>query len=115
MAHIALPATLLYHSNHDQRPGYYADEIVPRMIEDLRVRYGCRPSQMLIHVIGGANSKSQKDPFQVGKRNVDVVSSILKEHQLKFDATQVGGHVSRTVYFKNATGELEIRTQNMVL
>lgn len=115
MAHVALPEPLAHMGVQRHKPAYFATEIVPLMLNLLGSEYRCHPRQLLIHVIGGAVSRSEKDPFQVGRRNVRAVSDILRHHQLPFTANNVGGHLSRTVSFSLSTGALEIKTQEMMI
>lgn len=115
MAHVALPEPLEHMGALKHKPAYFATEIVPKMLDLMAHQYRCPKENLLIHVIGGAISRSEKDPFQVGNRNVKTVKSILRLNRLAYTANDVGGHLSRTVSFNLGTGSLEIKTQEMMI
>ncbi len=115
MAHIALPERLPSANLGRHKPAYFADVAVPLLLNAMRTNFMCQPSKLVVHLIGGAESRSEKDPFQVGRRNVEQIKMLLQEQQMRYTAIDVGGHLSRTVTFHLASSALEIKTQEMML
>lgn len=115
MAHIALPERLEHASMGRHKDAYFADEAVPLLLNTLQQRFLCKPQNLVVHLIGGAVSRSEKDPFQVGKRNLEAIKQMLNARQMRYTAVDVGGHFSRTVTFEVETGSLEVRSQQMML
>jgi len=70
---------------------------------------------MKIHIIGGAESKDEKDCFRIGTRNVEVVRKLIRHYKLHIVHEETGGHVSRTVAIDINTGAVTIKRQNMIL
>lgn len=115
LAHIALP----YSHQRDQqdcfsnKPAYYADVIVPQLVEYFLKRGYCKKNQLQISLIGGAAALSKNDVFQVGKMNIVMVKSILRHYDMRPQQLDVGGNLSRTVYVSN--GQVTVKCQNMIL
>lgn len=114
MAHIALPERLAGAQNHLHKPAYYADEAFPLLLAPFQRQRGYQAEKLQVHLIGGAVSRSEKDPFQVGQRNLEKVKALLRYHGLRYTAVDVGGHLSRTVEFDLATTALLVKTQAML-
>lgn len=114
MAHIALPERLSGGLKHQHKPAYFADEAVPLLLAPFEVQRGYRADKLQVHLIGGAVSRFEKDPFQVGQRNLEKVKALLRYHGLRYTAVDVGGHLSRTVEFDLGTTALVVKTQAML-
>jgi chemotaxis protein CheD len=111
MIHMALP-----NSTQDQqmKPGYFVSEGIPNFFHDINVNYGCDLKDLTIGVFGGI-CLQEDDYFQIGKKNIEMTKSIIREMGLRFTYNQTGGNLSRTLYLEVNTGEISIRTQPMTL
>jgi chemotaxis protein CheD len=47
--------------------------------------------------------------FNIGKRNYESLTALLKEHGLAIHAEQVGGMVNRAMYLDLATGDVRLK------
>lgn len=107
MIHIALPESLINPSRAKERPGYFADTGLPLLLQHM-AQYGCSPRGhgMFAKLAGGASVMSINDTFNIGRRNVQAVRSILQGYGLKIAADDVEGTISRTVSALISTGEV---------
>lgn len=110
MAHIVLPK-----GKSSFRPGYFAEKTVPELLDFFINEKGIKKEQLIIHMIGGAESKNKKDIFKVGEKNISKISSILKKNGLKAINNDTGGNISRTVSIDVKDGNIKIKQQNMIL
>lgn len=113
MAHIVLPEQDVSHKPDVLREAYFADDIVPKLIKFFRSRTYCSSSKLKVLMIGGAVSSLETDVFKVGQRNVRKIKSILDDHNLKYDASEVLGRFSRTVEVQIDTGKVIVKKQEM--
>lgn len=117
LAHIVLPEL----ERKDQieylrtKPGYFANQLVPRVLEQYLNIYGSQKGDLQIVLVGGANSRCENDLFRVGCKNVEAIRRILREYQLRPTWMDVGGTFSRTVEVHVGSGEVTIRSQKMVI
>lgn len=114
MAHVALPERLRSAEVGRHKPAYFADEAIPLLLERFRRSCNLSSDQLHVHLVGGAESRSEKDPFQVGPRNLEKIKALLRAQGLRYTAVDVGGHMSRTVTFDLGTSELLVKSQNML-
>ena len=110
LIHIALPN----HENIEvikKRPYYFANTGVPLLIDGMCQKYGCYKDDLKITLIGGAMSKRIDDIFNIGIKNLQMIKKILNNYNLKYQATEIGGMLSRTVEIDVATGLIEVYSQ----
>lgn len=117
MAHIVLPETdgTDYYKYIDNKPGYYADIIIPKLIDDFTSNELCQMERLQVSIVGGADSRNPEDVFKVGPRNVEKVNVCLRNYGIRPVLVDVGGNVSRTVEIFVNNGHVEIRRQNMIV
>ncbi len=110
MVHIVLPSP---EENRENRigPYYYAITGVPLMITRLCSEFGCLKSELSTRLFGGADSIREKDFFRLGRKNIMMVKDVLSNMSLKYDATETGGFISRTLEMNVSTGKILINTQ----
>lgn len=108
LVHIALPSSNINVRHSDEKPGYYADTAVNCLLNKFQNQYNCSKSELIINIFGGADALWGNDMFQVGKRNVEAVKSMLKEHRMIFHHEETGGVYSRTVEADVATGTIKV-------
>lgn len=117
LAHIVLPQfchneELLQFSS---KPAYYADIIVPRVIEYFLNNAKHQEKHLQIQLVGGADSLNKQDVFHVGMKNIEMIKSILRSYSLVPFKMDVGGNVSRTVRVYVKDGNITIKSKNMIL
>lgn len=107
MIHIALPESQINPARAQERPGYFADTGLPLLLQQM-TQFGCAPrgQGMFVKMAGGASVMSINDTFNIGRRNVAAVRSIIQGYGLKIIAEDVEGTISRTVSALVSTGEV---------
>lgn len=115
MAHIVLPDI----ERRDQynylknQPAYFANLIVPKMLDTFLLKNGCRKNMIQITVVGGAQSNWEQDCFQVGKKNIEMILLILQKYNMKPQKVDVGGTISRAVVISASNGEVVIKSRKI--
>ncbi len=117
LAHVVLPnfnrkGELSYLNN---KPAYYADLIVPKLVNFFLCTSGCKENQLQIQLVGGADSLNKGDVFHVGIRNIEMIKTILRSYSLAPFKTDVGGNFSRTVQVNVKDGNVIIKSNKMII
>jgi chemotaxis protein CheD len=112
MIHIALPSPPLG-SESTVKCCYYASVGIPYFISCMSRDYGCLKGELIISLYGGANSIRTYDAFNIGRKNIDASRNILSEMNLKFNDTETGKSVSRTIELDILTGQVVIAYQQI--
>ncbi|MDF1616289.1 chemotaxis protein CheD [Petrocella sp. FN5] len=117
MAHIVLPenSSTRNQALYKMKPGYFASDIVPLMVNYFLKKLGCSKSQLEIKLVGGAVSSQETDRFLVGQKNIAMVRHLIRAYGLKMDDTETGERFSRTVTVKVSNGHVHVKRQNMIL
>ena len=113
LAHILLPDSVHCPPGREKGVGYYADTAVPAMIREFFGVAGILNAQktgVVAKMAGGATvgSSGRDSLFQVGRRNVEAVIRLLKQHHLPLVNQDIGGAVSRTVSITIDSGEVVV-------
>ncbi len=110
-AHIMLPQA--FADKPIDKPGKFADTAVPEILSMLE-RLGGNRSRLVWAMAGGAQvfkfSADTSGKLDVGVRNVEAVSALVKSMGLKCIAKEVGGNLGRTVMMDAETGLITVRT-----
>jgi len=114
MIHIALPSRSTGQLING-KPGYYADEGLFSLINTLESHYQFRFGTAEINVFGGAIPSKTPDIFKIGTRNLQAVDEILRSKNLRYQAYEVGGVVSRTIELSVKNGEIKIKRQPLII
>ncbi len=109
MVHVALPNSSINPARAKDRPGYFADTGIPRILEEM-AKLGCHPKGkgMFVKLAGGAAIMDHNDTFNIGKRNVLAIKKILWSYGMGPRSEDVGGTFSRTVSISVNTGEVTL-------
>lgn len=117
MAHIVLPepSNKLSLEPYKMKPSYFATDIVPKLLQHFTGRLNCNRNELVVHVIGGADSIEVNDVFLVGKKNVAMIKKLLESYGIRIDYLDTGGNSSRTVSIKSSSGLVQVKKQKMIL
>lgn len=117
LAHIVLPEVTYSEQskNRGDKPSYYADVIVPKLMEKFLNNTYFRGNHLLIQLVGGANSLNKEDSFHVGFRNIEMIKNILRSYGIVPYKMDVGGNISRTVSVNVKDGNVIVKSHNMIL
>jgi chemotaxis protein CheD len=113
LAHVMLPC---FEEAHDKsNPLKFSDIAIAMMIDEMK-RRGARPQSMIAKTFGGANMFpeiiSSDSPMDIGKRNVLAVRKELEGYGIQIAASEVGGHIGRTVIFDTSDNSVTVKTAN---
>ncbi len=108
LLHVMLPESKIDPDKAERQPAMFMDSGIPALF---RAAYELKAEKhrVQICVAGGAQVMDSSGFFSIGKRNYEMLKSILNEHGLKIHAEQVGGMVSRSMYLNLATGEVRLK------
>ncbi|MEJ2199507.1 MAG: chemotaxis protein CheD [Desulfuromonadaceae bacterium] len=107
MVHVALPESKINRAKALERPGYFADTGIPKLLEEM-TKLGCQPKGkgLIVKLAGGAAIMDHNDTFNIGKRNILAVKKVLWGYGMGPRSEDVGGTFSRTVSVSVKTGEV---------
>lgn len=108
MIHIVLPKRPEY-SASNQNLCYYASTGVPLFIQKMQDQ-GCKKSELIVKVYGGAATVRTDDCFNIGSRNLHEVQNLLSRLNVCYTLVNVGGSISRTLFMDVATGAIKVNT-----
>jgi len=117
MAHIVLPENSGIRNQvlYKMKPGYFATDIVPIMVDYFLIKLGCSKNQLEVYLVGGAVSGQTTDRFLVGQKNKAMVNHLIRGYGLNMDDSETGDRFSRTVTVKVSNGQVHVKRQNMIL
>jgi len=110
MLHTVLPDHHLVNSSITN-PSYFVSTGVPLLLNRLEKEFGCKKRDLIIRLYGGANSINQSDLFHIGKKNLNAITHLLTDLNLKYTFSDVGGNESRTIEIKVASGDVKVFKQ----
>jgi chemotaxis protein CheD len=108
LLHAMLPDSSIDPLKASVQPAMFVDTGIPdlfRAASDLRAE----KDRVQICVVGGAQIMDTSGLFNIGRRNYDALVSLLAQYGLRIHAEQVGGHVSRSMFLRLATGEVRLK------
>ncbi len=110
LAHILLPSETL--SQDRSNRAKFPATAVPLLLERMRV-LGANRARIVAKLAGGASMFTALLPtsgLQMGERNLIAARSALASASIPVVAEDVGGGHGRNVFFKVASGEVEVRS-----
>jgi chemotaxis protein CheD len=109
MIHIALPESKVNMNRAKEKPGFFADTGIPKLLDALgKIGGPAKGKGVKVKLVGGASIMDKNEIFNIGKRNVLAIKKILWAHGLGAVAEDVGGTISRTVSINVSSGEVKI-------
>jgi chemotaxis protein CheD len=107
LLHAMLPLSKINPQKASENPLMFVDTGVPRLFEEL-YSMGARKHRLVIKAAGCGRPMGNNELFKIGERNYTVLKKILWKNSILLNAEDVGGSVSRTVYWNLATGKTTI-------
>ncbi len=109
LIHCMLPLSRMNEKKASARPCMFVDTGVTNLLQEMFDR-GAQRKNIVARVAGGAHMLDRKRTFRVGQRNHAVLRKILWKNDIMIEADDVGGTVSRTMFFHVGTGDTAIKT-----
>lgn len=110
MVHVMLPSSSIDPVKAAMNPCMFVDTGVKNLfLESYKV--GALRNRLVVVAAGGAcaNGLEQDDYFQIGKRNVTVLRSLLWKNGIILKSSDFGGNLARTMSLDVGTGKVLIR------
>ncbi len=106
LAHVMLPESC----GVTDRPGKFADTAIEAMVAELEGTGSAR-SHIVAKIVGGACMFAYStNTLNIGRKNVDAIRNLLKEHCIRIEAEETGGRIGRSVIYRPAeSGRLTIK------
>lgn len=112
MLHAMLPLSEVSPEKASEKPWMFVDTGIPLLFRE-SYKYGARKERMWVAVSGGARLRdSEKDCFEIGKRNILMLRKILWRNGVLLRAEDVGGTRSRNMTLNLESGSVTVFTYN---
>jgi chemotaxis protein CheD len=108
LLHAMLPSSSINPSKAAERPGLFVDTGVAALFRAC-YQLGADKHRLRICVAGAAQFMDKSNFFNIGLRNYQQLTEILRQHHLTMAASEVGGVVSRTMQLDIRTGEVKLK------
>jgi chemotaxis protein CheD len=110
MVHVMLPSSSIDPVKAANNPCMFVDTGVKQLFLD-SYKAGAQRNRLVVLAAGGAcaNGLEQDDYFQIGKRNVTVLRSLLWKNGIILKNCDFGGNLARTMSMDINTGQVLIR------
>ena len=110
MVHVMLPSSSIAPVKASMNPCMFVDTGVKNLFL-ASYKAGAQRSRLIVVGAGGAcaNGMEQDDYFQIGKRNVTVLRSLLWKNGIILKNCDFGGNLARTMSLDIATGQVLIK------
>lgn len=109
LLHIMLPINMETGRTH---PMKYADTGIRETLKQLEAR-GASRGRMTVKIAGGAKMfeiVGGNGLGNIGQRNIESVTTILKRENIRLLGQEVGGKVARTLFFDVGSGQACVRS-----
>ena len=103
MLHAMLPDSTISAERAASRPNMFVDSGLPAMFHQVYALGGLK-HRIIIKMAGGAEFMDRNKVFNIGRRNIETVMTMLARNGVKLEASATGGHESRTMRLDLATG-----------
>lgn len=110
MVHVMLPSSSIDPVKAGNNPCMFVDTGVKKLFLE-SYKAGAQRNRLVVLAAGGAcaNGLEQDDYFQIGKRNVTVLRSLLWKNGIILKNCDFGGNLARTMSMNVSTGQVLIR------
>jgi chemotaxis protein CheD len=110
MVHVMLPSSSIDPAKAFSNPSMFVDTGVKNLFW-ASYKAGAIRNRLLVFAAGGAcaNGLEQDDYFQIGKRNVTVLRSLLWKNGIILRNCDFGGNLARTMSLSIGSGQVTVR------
>jgi chemotaxis protein CheD len=102
-AHVVLSGDLEKHSTHNANTAFF------KLLQGIR-HLGGNLNTLRAQIVGGANIFNTE--LDVGRRNVESLQHLIREHKIYLASQEVGGKQGRTAIFNTKDGSLTVSSVN---
>ena len=107
LLHAMLPHSKINPVKAKLNPYIFVDTGVPLLFREVYT-LGGKKSRMIVKAAGCATPLDNVEMFKIGERNFILLHRLLLKNNVPLNSKDVGGSISRTVYFNLTTGQVVI-------
>ena len=113
LLHAMLPDSSINRGKAAEQPAMFVDTGISALF---RAAYELRAEKRRVQicVAGGAQFLDKSGIFNIGQRNLAMVTQVFSQHALTIDAQDVGGLASRTIHLHLSNGEVRMKSSDNV-
>lgn len=109
LLHIMLPDSTANLKRAAEQPQMFADTALPILFHSVYA-LGGQKENLIVKIAGGGDFLDAKKIFEIGKKNVEAVRTMLTRNKVKISSADTGGRRSRTMRLDLATGKVTIES-----
>lgn len=108
LLHSMLPDSSIDSKRAAARPGMFLDTGLALLLEHAG-NLKAKKENLLVYAAGASEIMDETACFNIGKRNYEVLTSLLAQRDLKIYAADVGGLTNRTMQLDLDTGDVRLK------
>jgi len=108
MLHAMLPLSKINPQKAEANPYMFVDKGVPILFKEV-YGLGGQKERLIVKAAGCGSPIGKNEMFKIGERNYTVLKKLLWKNGVLLKAEEIGGSMSRTVYFDISTGRVTIK------
>ena len=109
MLHAMLPLSKINPQKAAANPYMFVDKGVPVLFKEV-YGLGGQKERLIVKAAGCGSPIGKNEMFKIGERNYTVLKKLLWKNGLLLKAEEIGGSISRTIYFDILTGRVTIKS-----
>lgn len=109
MLHAMLPLSKINPQKAEANPYMFVDKGVPILFKKV-YGLGGQKERLIVKAAGCGSPIGNNEMFKIGARNYTVLKKLLWKNGVLLKAEEIGGSISRTVYFDISTGRVTIKS-----
>ena len=109
MLHAMLPLSKINPEKAAANPYMFVDKGVPILFKEV-YNLGGQKERLIVKAAGCGSPMGKNEMFKIGERNYTVLKKLLWKNGVLLKAEEIGGSISRTVYFDISTGRVTIKS-----
>jgi len=109
MLHAMLPLSKINPQKAAANPYMFVDKGVPILFKEV-FGLGGKKERLIVKAAGCGSPIGKNEMFKIGERNYTVLKKLLWKNGVLLKAEDIGGSISRTVYFDIFTGRVTIKS-----
>lgn len=110
LLHAMLPMSKINREKAAANPYMFVDTGVPELFKDVYA-LGGQKNRLIVKAAGCGAPLGKNEMFKIGERNYTVLKKLLWKNNVLLENENIGGTISRTVYFDLSTGRITISSK----
>jgi chemotaxis protein CheD len=107
MLHAMLPLSSINPQKAESNPFMFVDTGVPLLFKEI-FTLGGEKNRMVVKAVGCSQPADKNELFKIGERNYTILRKLLWKNSILLEAEDIGGTISRTVFFEISSGRTVI-------